>query len=159
MLTQPCWVMPAARIDSSGGSRGMVMVETIGRVRHAFLVKGKGIKRIARELRLARNTVRSIVRDEETEHRYRRQDQPLPQLGAFAAALDTMLTSSAFASRASSSPLRRSSNSLAGTTRSRLCTRKATRRYSSGLRVASAPRTDIRGRTHTIPTLIDASTN
>lgn len=95
MLTQPCWVMPAALIDSSGGSRGMVMVETIGRVRHAFLVKGKGIKRIARELRLARNTVRSIVRDEETEHRYRRQDQPLPQLGAFAAALDTMLEANA----------------------------------------------------------------
>ena len=71
------------------------MVETIGRVRHAFLVKGKGIKRIARELRLARNTVRSIVRDEETEHRYRRQDQPLPQLGAFAAALDTMLEANA----------------------------------------------------------------
>ena len=51
----------------------MVTVETIGRVRHAFLVKGKGIKRIARELRLSRNTVRSIVRGEETEHRYRKR--------------------------------------------------------------------------------------
>ncbi|MFN0219240.1 MAG: IS21 family transposase [Hyphomicrobium sp.] len=69
----------------------MVTVETIGRVRRAFLVKGKGIKRIARELRLARNTVRSIVRGEDTEHRYRRRDQLPPQLGAFAAVLDKML--------------------------------------------------------------------
>jgi len=42
--------------------REMLTVETIGRVRHAFLVKGKGIKQIARELRLSRNTVRTIVR-------------------------------------------------------------------------------------------------
>ena len=73
----------------------MVTVETIGRVRHAFLVKGKGIKRIARELRLSRNTVRSIVRGEDTEHRYRRRDQPLPQLGAFSTTLDAMLEENA----------------------------------------------------------------
>ena len=69
----------------------MVTVETIGRVRHAFLVKGKGIKQIARELRLSRNTVRTIVRCEETEHRYVRRTQPLPQLGAFAETLERML--------------------------------------------------------------------
>lgn len=69
----------------------MVTVETIGRVRHAFLVKKKGIKRIARELRLSRNTVRSIVRSEETEHRYRRREQPLPQIGPFATQLDALL--------------------------------------------------------------------
>ncbi len=69
----------------------MLTVETIGRVRHAFLVKGKGIKEIARDLRLSRNTVRTIVRGEETEHRYVRRSQPLPQLGAHAATLDTLL--------------------------------------------------------------------
>jgi transposase len=69
----------------------MVTVETIGRVRHAYLVKGKGIKRIARELRLSRNTVRAIVRGEETEHRYRRRDQPLPQLGPYVPNLEGML--------------------------------------------------------------------
>lgn len=69
----------------------MLTVETIGRVRHAFLVKGKGIKQIARELRLSRNTVRTIVRSDETEHRYVRRTQPLPQLGSFAEALDRML--------------------------------------------------------------------
>lgn len=53
----------------------MMTVETIGRVRHAFLVKGKAIKQIARELRLTRNTFRAMVRGTETEHRYRRRDQ------------------------------------------------------------------------------------
>ena len=75
----------------TGALRGMVTVETIGKVRHAFLVKGRSIKRIARELHLARNTVRGIVRREETERHYVRSDQPLPQLGGFAAALDEML--------------------------------------------------------------------
>ena len=56
----------------------MVTVETIGKVLHAFLVKGRSIKRIARELHLARNTVRGIVRGEETERHYIRADQPLP---------------------------------------------------------------------------------
>ena len=73
----------------------MLTVETIGRVRHAFLVKGKGIKTIARELRLSRNTVRTIVRGEETEHRYVRRTQPLPQLGIHAAKLDAMLAENA----------------------------------------------------------------
>ena len=73
----------------------MVTVETIGKVRHAFLVKGRSIKRIARELHLARNTVRGIVRGAETERRYVRGDQPLPQLGGFAAALDEMLAANA----------------------------------------------------------------
>jgi transposase len=73
----------------------MVTVETIGRVRHAFHVKGKTIKQISRELRLARNTVRSIVRGEETAHSYERKTQPLPKLGAFAGALDQMLADNA----------------------------------------------------------------
>ncbi|NJM34580.1 MAG: IS21 family transposase [Rhodomicrobium sp.] len=66
-------------------------METIGRVRHAFHVRGKKIKEIARELRLARNTVRGIVRGEETERLYERRAQPLPKLGAFADALERML--------------------------------------------------------------------
>jgi len=69
----------------------MVTVETIGRVRQAYLVKGKKIKAIARDLRLSRNTVRRIVRSGETEHRYERRDQPLPQLGAHVAALEALL--------------------------------------------------------------------
>jgi transposase len=73
----------------------LLTVETIGRVRREFHVKGKKIKAIARELRVSRNTVRRIVRGEETVHRYARQEQPLPQLGAYVAALEEMLAANA----------------------------------------------------------------
>lgn len=74
----------------------MITVDTIGRVRRAHFVQGKSIKAIARELRLARNTVRSIVRSEgATERRYERREQPLPQLGAFVPALEAMLEANA----------------------------------------------------------------
>lgn len=73
----------------------MVTVETIARVRHAFHVKGHSIKRISRELRLSRNTVRGIVRAEETERRYERKQQHRPKLGAFAAALEDLLETNA----------------------------------------------------------------
>ena len=73
----------------------MVTVDTIGKVRRAYFVQGRKIKAIARELRLARNTVRDIVRagatGEAAERRYVRKAQPLPQLGAFVPALETML--------------------------------------------------------------------
>jgi transposase len=73
----------------------MVTVDTIGRVRRAHFVQGRSIKSIARELRLARNTVRDIVRggaEGETERSYVRREQPLPQLGAFVPPLEAMLT-------------------------------------------------------------------
>ena len=70
----------------------MISVDTIARVRRAHFVQKKSIKAIARELRLARNTVRSIVRAEtETERRYERRDQPMPQLGSYVGTLDEML--------------------------------------------------------------------
>ena len=73
----------------------MITVDTIGRVRRAYFVQGRKIKAIARELRLARNTVREIVRagegQEATERRYVRKDQPLPQLGPYVGQLEAML--------------------------------------------------------------------
>jgi hypothetical protein len=42
-------------------------VETIGKVRRAYWVQGKKIRAIARELKLARDTVRRIVRGGKTE--------------------------------------------------------------------------------------------
>jgi transposase len=74
----------------------MVTVDTIAKVRRAHFVQGKKIKAISRELKLARNTVRDIIRAgatvEATEHRYVRREQPLPLLGAFVTALDAMLS-------------------------------------------------------------------
>ena len=65
----------------------MVTVETIGRIRRAFLVEGKPIRQIVRELRISRQTVRKAIRGSSTEFRYERQVQPRPRLGAFVARL------------------------------------------------------------------------
>ena len=78
----------------------MLTVDTIGKVRRAHFVQGKKIKAIAREMNLARNTVRDIIRaGAKTEHRYVRKDQPLPQLGDHVAALDAMLKANTTSSR------------------------------------------------------------
>jgi|SRR5262245_323829 len=73
----------------------MITVDTIGRVRRAYFVRGRKIKAIARELKIARNTVRDIVRAEEgraaAERRYHRAVQPLPRLGAYVDSLEQIL--------------------------------------------------------------------
>ena len=75
-------------------------MDTIGKVRRAHFVQGRKIKAIAREMKLARNTVREIIRAEaQTEHRYVRKDQPLPQLGAHVAPLEAMLAANLTVSR------------------------------------------------------------
>ena len=74
-----------------GAWPGMVTVETIGRIRRAFLVDKKPIRQIVRELRISRQTVRKAIRGSSTEFRYERQVQPQPRLGAFVARLDAML--------------------------------------------------------------------
>jgi transposase len=87
--------LPSACVATRGPKRGMITVDTVAKVRRAFFVDGKKIKRIMRELRLSRNTVRGIVRagpdGATTERRYVRKDQPLPQLGTHVSALDKML--------------------------------------------------------------------
>jgi predicted transcriptional regulator len=59
----------------------MLVVETIGRIRREHFVQGKSIKEIARDLRLSRNTVRKVLRSEETSFSYERQVQPRPEAG------------------------------------------------------------------------------
>ena len=73
----------------------MLTVETIGRIRREYHVKGKGIGAIARDLKVSRNTVRKVLRSGATSFDYRRSVQPLPKLGAWRADLDGMLAANA----------------------------------------------------------------
>jgi len=73
----------------------MLIVETIGRVRRAHLREGKSIKEIARALKISRNTVRKILRSNETWFSYEREIQPHPKLGRWKADVDRMLTKNA----------------------------------------------------------------
>src|ERR1700684_1259909 len=69
----------------------MTVVETIARIRFEHFQNGKGIKRIARELGIARDTVRKILRSGATEFVYRREVQPQRKLGAWIETLTAIL--------------------------------------------------------------------
>ena len=69
----------------------MLVVETIGKIRRDHFVRGKKIKAIARDRGLSRNTVRKVLRSEQTSFRYERAAQPMPKLGDHIKALETML--------------------------------------------------------------------
>ncbi len=58
----------------------MLVVEAIGKIRRLHLLKGKSIRSVAGEPGISRNTVRRVVRDGGTEHRYAdRERQPRPK--------------------------------------------------------------------------------
>ena len=69
----------------------MLIVETIGRIRREHFVKGKGIKAIARDMKLSRNTVRKVLRSDTTSFEYERAVQPQPKLGPWRDQLDALL--------------------------------------------------------------------
>ncbi len=71
----------------------MLCVETIGKIRRWRLVSGDSISAIARDLGLARNTVRRALRFEGEGYEYRRRYQPQPKLGPFVETLDSWLES------------------------------------------------------------------
>src|SRR6186997_284841 len=70
---------------------GMKSVDTIARVRRAFHVQGWSLKRISRELHLSRNTIRKILRSDETSFSYERERQPKPKIGPWQDQLDALL--------------------------------------------------------------------
>ena len=49
------------------------------------------MKRIVRELHVARNTVRKILRSDETDFSYEREHQPMPRIGPWQEQLDRFL--------------------------------------------------------------------
>src|ERR1700727_47166 len=75
----------------------MLVVETIGGIRREHFLHGKSIKEIARDLRLSRNTVRKVLRSDETSFSYERQVQPRPKLGRWKEQLDRLLAANAAA--------------------------------------------------------------
>jgi len=77
----------------------MLVVETVAKIRREHFGRGKGVKTIARELGLSRNTVRKVLRSGETSFEYERSEQPHPRLGLFIERLEAMLESNAAAGR------------------------------------------------------------
>ncbi|WP_375207657.1 IS21 family transposase [Hyphococcus sp.] len=73
----------------------MLIVETIARIRREFHVKKKPIKAIARDLGVSRNTVRKVLRSEETAFVYERERQPMPRLARWREELDSLLAANA----------------------------------------------------------------
>jgi transposase len=69
----------------------MKSVDTIARVRRAFYVQGWSVKRICRELHLSRNTVRKVLRSDDTAFSYERERQPMPKIGPWQDELNRLL--------------------------------------------------------------------
>ncbi len=80
-----------ASILNMGAGFGMLVVETIAKIRRAYFVQQKPIKAICRELGLSRKVVRKVIRSEATEFRYVRETQPLPKIGPWRDRLDALL--------------------------------------------------------------------
>jgi hypothetical protein len=64
-------MLPVPGAGTGGG--GMLVVETIARIRREFFVKGRSIKEIVRDLKVSRNTVRKVLRSGETSFSYERE--------------------------------------------------------------------------------------
>ena len=89
----PSWFVPMnapRRLDGRGEGE-MLIVETIAKIRRDHLVRGVPIKKIARDLRVSKNTVRKVVRGDETSHTYERKIQPMPKLGPWVEELERQL--------------------------------------------------------------------
>jgi len=80
-----------ASMRDMGARLGMLVVETIAKIRRAFFVQKKPIKAICREFRMSRKVVRKVIRSEATEFRYERGRQPLPRIDPCRDQLDGLL--------------------------------------------------------------------
>ena len=69
----------------------MLVVETIRKIRLLIQRDGNSIRNTAKELGIARNTVRRALRSQQTAFSYRRRSQPRPVLCAFVERLEKAL--------------------------------------------------------------------
>src|SRR5258707_12911035 len=84
-----------ASLAFEAGGQGMLVVETVARIRREHFIKGKTIKEIARDLEASRNTVRKVLRSRETSFEYERDVQPRPKLGRWTKELDELVAGNA----------------------------------------------------------------
>jgi transposase len=70
---------------------GMLIVETIAKIRLAYFRHKKPIKEICRDLRVSRKVVRKVIRSDATEFHYERERQPRPKIGPWRERLDALL--------------------------------------------------------------------
>jgi transposase len=78
-------------MDDMGAWTGMLIVETIAKIRRAHFAQGKPIKAICREFNVSRKVVRKVLRTGAMEFRYERTTQPLPKIGPWRAEVDRLL--------------------------------------------------------------------
>jgi len=71
----------------------MLTVETIRKIRLAFHRDGKSIRKITKDLTLSRNTVRKVIRSDQTAFEYKRKVQPRPKLENFVKTLEERMSS------------------------------------------------------------------
>src|SRR5215210_3825050 len=69
----------------------MIPVEERARMRHAYYIEHKTIRQIARDLRVARQTVRKAVEAPDAPPYQRSHPRPAPILGPYKARLDDLL--------------------------------------------------------------------
>ena len=70
---------------------GMLVVETIAKIRRAYFAQNKPIKTICREFRVSRRVVRKVIRSQATEFHYERGRQPLPRIDPWRDQLEGLL--------------------------------------------------------------------
>src|SRR6202035_4535374 len=80
-----------ASVGDTGARSGMLVVETIAKIRRAYFAQNKPIKTICREFRVSRRVVRKVIRSQATEFRYERSRQPLPRIDPWRDQLDGLL--------------------------------------------------------------------
>jgi transposase len=78
-------------ISGRGAQEELLTVETIRKIRLAARDGKKSIRQISRDLCLSRNTVRKVLRSDETRHEYHRTTVHRPKLGPFIEVLSTWL--------------------------------------------------------------------
>src|SRR3954447_1128281 len=80
-----------APMADMGAGFGMLIVETIAKIRRAYFAQEKPIKAICREYRVSRKVVRKVIRSQATEFRYERGRQPLLRIDPWRDRLDGLL--------------------------------------------------------------------